>query len=84
MSGNVMEVTASCYFGTYRGWASTSRWLAESKRDCSEVAARGGNFALPMDAVRVALRDSVPQDHHLQWSGFRVVKNLRFPQENAQ
>ena len=77
MSGNVIEITMSCYTERYFGWTSTSEWLAKSAGDDCDHSARGGGSAFSMDSARVASRLPVSDKmSRNQYDGFRIVKEL--------
>ena len=76
MSGNVIEVTLSCYSERYAGWATTSEWLAKSTGESCERSVRGGGYASSIDMTRPAWRSGHYEDVRAQWEGFRVVKDL--------
>lgn len=79
MSGNVSEMTSSCYTERYLEWSTTSEWLENTysgQPGCLPVV-RSGNYALPLDSVRVAWRARVRKpDFRSNLNGFRVVKEI--------
>jgi formylglycine-generating enzyme required for sulfatase activity len=78
MSGNAGEVTLSCYLPRYQGWATTSEWLAKSFGENCDRTERGGGFGGPMNAARVAFRNTYRDGtSRNQYDGFRIVKELR-------
>ena len=76
MSGNMNEITMSCYIRNYVGWGTASEWLAESAGESCTRAHRGGSYFGPMDVSRVAWRGPVDEDVASDSSGLRVVKEL--------
>lgn len=76
MSGNAMEMTLSCYIGSYPGWATTSLWLTESVGDDCKRAVRGGDYDSMMDLLRAAWRASIDVTSRTKHRGFRVVREL--------
>ena len=76
MSGNVGEITLSCYTKRYAGWSTTSEWLAKSFAESCERAMRGGSYAFSMDVARVAWRGGGSETSRNSFEGFRVVKEL--------
>jgi formylglycine-generating enzyme required for sulfatase activity len=76
MSGNALEMTMSCYIGTYPGWGTTSEWLAESAGDDCRRTVRGGDYDSPIDILRVAWRASIDVSSGTKHLGFRVVREL--------
>ncbi|WP_170403016.1 formylglycine-generating enzyme family protein [Ruegeria arenilitoris] len=77
MSGNVIEQTRSCYTEKYAGWPTSSEWLLQSETESCKRVSRGGAFNTGMDSVRVASRGSGSEDHRSQYSGFRVVRQMK-------
>jgi formylglycine-generating enzyme required for sulfatase activity len=76
MSGNVGEITLSCYSVRYNGWSTTSEWLENSFRESCERVTRGGAYAFSMDVARVAWRGQKNETYRTSFSGFRVLKEL--------
>ena len=76
MSGNVMELTQSCWTARLPALTSTSDWIDASSMDECKRATRGGAFTSPLDGIRVAWRGSRDQNRRTQNTGFRVVKQL--------
>jgi formylglycine-generating enzyme required for sulfatase activity len=76
MSGNVFEVTLSCYSVRYVGWSTASEWLEKSSGISCERSIRGGSYANSVDTVRVAWRAPRAEGSRSQFVGFRVVKEL--------
>lgn len=76
MSGNVNEVTQSCYTDRYFGWSTTSEWLAKSSAETCRRTQRGGSYKSPLDNSRVAWRWWTEQDDRSHFEGFRVLKEL--------
>ena len=76
MSGNALEMTMSCYIGTYPGWPKTSEWLTESVGDNCHRAVRGGGYDSAIDILRVAWRTSTDVSSRTKHRGFRVVREL--------
>jgi len=76
MSGNMREITGSCYTYEYVGWTTASEWLAAEWPDVCERTIRGGGYFGPMDTARVAWRAGAPEDGTNYDYGFRVVRDL--------
>jgi formylglycine-generating enzyme required for sulfatase activity len=79
MSGNLDEITLSCYRGdTARlpPWASTSEWLSQTNGESCERMLRGGNYGQDMNEARVAARGPMREHTRLDFIGFRIVKEL--------
>jgi formylglycine-generating enzyme required for sulfatase activity len=77
MSGNVFEITRSCYAERYDAWATTSEWLAHSLIKSCDRSVGGGSYANSVDLSWVAWRSRRYEDTQSQFDGFRVVKDLR-------
>ena len=77
MSGNIGEITASCYTVRYADWETTSAWLEKSALKSCVRSERGGAYVGPMNAGRVAFRRPVDEAARTQYSGFRIVKQLK-------
>lgn len=86
MSGNVEEITLSCYPVKPDGmpdvdrpladWDTTSEWLEQSFRPSCDRVTRGGNYGQDMNEARVAARGATRQTARLDFVGFRIVKEL--------
>ena len=76
MSGNIGEVTLSCYTERYEGWATTSEWLEKSFGESCKRTQRGGGYISPMDVTRVAWRAPKNETYQTSFVGFRIVKEL--------
>lgn len=81
MSGNVEEVTLSCWSDTHLGLTTDSAYLAHalSQADCPRRVAKGGEFGTSVDGVRPAARTRPTEDERSNFSGFRVVRDLGTP-----
>ncbi|GHC46372.1 formylglycine-generating enzyme family protein [Neogemmobacter tilapiae] len=75
MSGNVMEVTMSCYTERLLNLKLSSEWLTTIEKSCRRTL-RGGDFASPVDILRVAWRAPTDADSRVKYVGFRVIKEL--------
>ncbi|OYX44333.1 MAG: hypothetical protein B7Z02_06175 [Rhodobacterales bacterium 32-67-9] len=77
MSGNVEELTHSCWSDEHLGLSSDSAYLAngDTERSCRRVA-KGGAFNMAMDHVRPARRFRPTEDRRRDFLGFRVVRIL--------
>lgn len=86
MSGNVEEITLSCYPVKPDGspdvdrplpdWDTTSEWLGLSFAPCCDRVTRGGNYGQDMNEARVAARGATFETARLDFIGFRIVKEL--------
>jgi formylglycine-generating enzyme required for sulfatase activity len=78
MSGNAGEITISCYSERYQGWATTRAWLKNGSGENCDRTLRGGDWAGPLDTLRVAWRMAITaRMERNQYDGFRIVKELR-------
>ena len=77
MSGNVFEVTGSCWFDRHRPWTQATDYLFLDEADdqCSRVA-RGGDFQSDWMRIRPAWRTPVDGDSRTNNVGFRVVATI--------
>ncbi len=82
MSGNVEELTQSCWSDEHLRLSSDSAYLAngDSQRSCRRVA-KGGAFNMAMDHVRPARRFRPTEDFRDTNLGFRVVRDLSDTEE---
>lgn len=78
MSGNVSELTASCWSDEHLGLPTDSAYLAQigSRGSCERVVAKGGAFTTAMDGLRPARRVRPTQDKRRSSRGFRVVREF--------
>ncbi|MEL6661002.1 MAG: formylglycine-generating enzyme family protein, partial [Bacteroidota bacterium] len=80
MSGNVMELTSSCYDGDKErlpAWKTTNEWLKMSAGVSCNRVWRGGDFFGGMFQARVAHRRGFEETRRSMFVGFRVVKEIR-------
>jgi formylglycine-generating enzyme required for sulfatase activity len=79
MSGNVLELTLSCWADEHVGLASDSAYLrlaqSNSQSDCRRVA-KGGAYIFAMDGVRPAARTRPLQKNRKDYLGFRLVREM--------
>jgi formylglycine-generating enzyme required for sulfatase activity len=77
MSGNVAEVTLSCYSAAHLGLPKTSSYLhhAMSEGTCRRVA-KGGRYGSAMNAARLAERSRPEQDRRRDFFGFRIIRTF--------
>ena len=77
--GNLLELTADCVNGTYRG--SPRNGSVWTKGDCKCSMARGGSWGSPRamnkEAATVTARIPWPRDHRVYFVGMRVVRELK-------
>ncbi len=77
MSGNVSELTLSCWSDEHLGLPTDSAYLADaaSQSSCRRVD-KGGAFNTAMDTVRPAARMRPKEDYKRDFLGFRVVREF--------
>ncbi|MGL4310017.1 MAG: formylglycine-generating enzyme family protein [Paracoccaceae bacterium] len=77
MSGNVEELTLSCWSDEHLGLTTESAYLADAKSQttCRRVA-KGGAYETAMDRVRLARRTRPLEDRRRDFLGFRVVREF--------
>jgi formylglycine-generating enzyme required for sulfatase activity len=77
MSGNVNEVTMSCWHITHQNWSASSSYLlhASEASSCDRVL-RGGAYATVKPHVRVAARSPTDAVTRLPMLGFRVLREI--------
>lgn len=78
MSGNIFELTQSCWSDGHLGLASDSAYLAdaESQGSCRRVG-KGGAYSTALDGLRPAARVRPTEDYRRDSLGFRVVRDLK-------
>ena len=78
MSGNVAELTRSCWSERQAGFSETSRYLASTYRPlgCQRVY-KGGSYNSDVTFTRPAHRLRVNEDGNHDWLGFRVLRDMR-------
>lgn len=81
MSGNVYEITLSCYTSRHLGLPTNSAYLAYSQQSCERYAAKGGSFSMAMDTMRPSYRIRPTGDLRRSFIGFRLIRI--FPTEGS-
>lgn len=78
MSGNVEEVTLSCWSKAHLGLPTDRAYLAHalSHEHCPRRVAKGGSFSKGGDGLRPAERTRPTEDTRRDFVGFRVVREL--------
>lgn len=78
MSGNVAEVTLSCWSDTHLGLATDSAYLANARSHipCDRRVAKGGGHGTAMDGLRPARRVRPTEDRRRDYRGFRIIREL--------
>ncbi len=77
MSGNVTEITASCWSERHAGWTTSSIHLEKTVQPaCPRRVVKGGAFWTAMDFSRVAVRGRTSDFARSTTGGFRVLRDL--------
>lgn len=81
MSGNVAELTMSCWANRHVGLNTQSAYiaLAMSESDCMYVVGKGGASSELMDGSRLGTRTKSDRTLRLQIIGFRVLRTIPSP-----
>jgi formylglycine-generating enzyme required for sulfatase activity len=74
MNGGVMEWTADCWFGDYKGAPSDSK--ARIAANCPQRVLRGGSWRNDPSYATAASRLSYDADVRYYTNGFRVARDL--------
>ncbi len=78
MSGNVSEMTQSCWSKHHVGLSTSSEHLRASRSPLTcERVTKGGSYTLDVELARVAHRSKSREDYWSTSLGFRVVRDLR-------
>ncbi|WP_371168746.1 formylglycine-generating enzyme family protein [Aliiroseovarius sp. 2305UL8-7] len=77
MSGNIVELTMSCWSDGHLGLLGDSAYMADAQSagSCRRVA-KGGAYTTAMDALRPARRLRPTEDFRRDYLGFRVVREF--------
>jgi len=77
MSGNVYEVTMSCWSDEHLGLPTDSAYMEIAKLEgtCRRVA-KGGAYTTAMDGLRPASRIHPTEDYRRDFLGFRIIREL--------
>jgi len=80
MSGNVEEVTLSCFTDRHLLWSLSSEYLEEANAVgvCDRVV-RGGHYFNKLAFTRPGSRTTTGEDARVRFSGFRVLRELNPP-----
>ena len=81
MSGNVYEVTMSCWTDQHLGLPTDGAYLANSPQSPGSCkwnrrVAKGGAFTTAMDGLRPAARNRPTEDNRRDFDGFRIIREL--------
>lgn len=78
MSGNVEELTLSCWSEQHLGLSSDSAYRDDGDPhvSCRRVT-KGGAYSTAMDGLRLAMRNRPTEDRRRSNLGFRVVRELK-------
>jgi len=74
MSGNVSEITISCFLGPHIGLPTNSDYLAHAAKGCDRYVAKGGAHNFAMDQLRLAARWGPTESSRRSFYGFRLVR----------
>ena len=77
MSGNVIELTQSCWTDRHTGWLSSSTYFEMAQTATSRRVSKGGAYIAAMDFARLAVRGRASMDSRSAIMGFRVVRDLK-------
>lgn len=77
MSGNVSELTQSCWTEVHLGLPSDGAYLANaaSRTSCRRVD-KGGDFSTALDGIRLAWRNRPTENYKRDFLGFRIIREL--------
>ncbi|RBW41907.1 hypothetical protein DS901_14255 [Loktanella sp. D2R18] len=80
MSGNVGEITLSCWSERQQLFTLTSQYLehAQTNGTCDRVR-RGGNYVFSKNFSRTGARYPIDDDARVSFVGFRVLREMRTP-----
>jgi len=77
MSGNLSEVTASCWTDRHEGWETSSLHLEKTvEPECLYRVVKGGAFWTAMDFSRLGVRGRAKDATRTEVAGFRVLRDL--------
>jgi len=87
MSGNVLEITMSCWSEIHLGLPSASAYLAHARANtpcpisagAHRIVGKGGRFTTAMDSVRPARRTQPSEDRRVYSNGFRLIREFQAP-----
>jgi formylglycine-generating enzyme required for sulfatase activity len=74
MSGNVGEITLSCYSKRHLGLPTNGAYLAHAAQGCERFVSKGGSYSIGMDGVRLAFRLFPLNDRRRSYLGFRLIR----------
>lgn len=74
MSGNVYEITISCFTKRHLGLPTNSAYLDHAEQGCDRYVAKGGGYEMAMDGVRLAFRIGLTGDRRRSFIGFRLIR----------
>ncbi|WP_168199140.1 formylglycine-generating enzyme family protein [Pseudorhodobacter turbinis] len=77
MSGNVSELTQSCWSDEHLGLPTGSAYLAQSQVGCERQVSKGGSFRGGMDLARLAARTRPEKTYRDDDLGFRVLRQFK-------
>ena len=74
MSGNVHELTISCFLGPHIGLPTNTAYLAHAAGGCDRYVAKGGSYNMAMDIMRLAHRIGPTDSRRRPFYGFRLIR----------
>lgn len=74
MSGNVHEITLSCFTKRHLGLVTNAAYLDHAAQGCERYVAKGGSYRMAMDALRLAHRIKPKDDYRRSFVGFRLIR----------
>ncbi|MGL5011622.1 MAG: formylglycine-generating enzyme family protein [Paracoccaceae bacterium] len=78
MSGNVSELTLSCWTEQHLGLSSASAYLASADtQNLCKRTVKGGGFDAGMDWCRLAVRTRQESSDRDEYTGFRLVRDMQ-------
>jgi formylglycine-generating enzyme required for sulfatase activity len=81
MSGNVIEITQSCWTDRHTDWPTSRIYLEMSLTTPCRRVTKGGAYMAAMDYSRLAVRGRASMDSRSAVLGFRVVRDNEQPGE---
>ncbi|GAA6162110.1 formylglycine-generating enzyme family protein [Ruegeria sp. HU-ET01832] len=78
MSGNVAELTMSCWSKRYEGWPTSSLYFQKANSTvCEFNVTRGGAYRRAIDFARTASRGRAIYGSRARYVGFRVLREFK-------
>jgi formylglycine-generating enzyme required for sulfatase activity len=76
MSGNVIEMTSSCWTDQHMDWPTSSIYLRMSRDPSCDRVTKGGGYTSGMDDSRLAVRGRTGNHWKTEIVGFRIIRDL--------